>query len=654
MQKLNQSVSGTVAITIGTAAVSAGTFGGESCFGADCAPGGGAGQNYSPSVIPVGTGGVAGTGGTGATTTDTWSATLLTNLTEPTVAVTKSVTFTNAAAQSITLGSLSISGAGWTASAGACTPGALLSPGATCAATATYTPSTAGTGTANLTLASTLGAEVVTLSGTAAAVFANLTAQSCRATLASNGVQINGIANGTSISVSGGSYATSSDNVTYGSWTTSPGIINPGTWVKVQGASSGSANSSASVTLTIGGTIKTWQTTTGPGTPNAFTFTAPTNVSMNAVTPSNTVSISMDCASAALSSSGAAAAQQCSVNGGAWAPCSGTVANGQTLQVRQTASAVGLTQTDMTVTVGSFTATFSVTTFLPSFTPWASVTNQNCSATATTVGEVIPYVSAGTAVSITNGEYTTSTDNSNWSTWTSSPGSIGANTYVRARLTTSLSGSIAKTATFTASGATKTFTATTGAPGYWQMVSTPVYHSQGYYGQVVSGQYWQSSGNWYTPVTGQYWQSSGYWTQDVIGQNCYQTQGNCVTTYCSGGTVYNCLGGLNQNFEQYCNGEWYPYTPTATIVSYCTGGWYVWTWGVYQHPTGQTCQAVTQCDPVYGPNRWVDTSGWVYTYGPNTYVDTSGWVYTYGTGWIDTSYWSNDMINTFINPYGCS
>ena len=263
VQQLSQAVSGSVSIVVGSGGATAGATGAQSCFGATCASGGLGGQSYAAASIPVGTGGFAGTGGTGGTTTDNWATTVLAKITEPSVAVNKTVTFTNAAAQSITLGSLSISGTNWTVSAGTCTNGAVLAAGATCTATSTYTNGATATGTASLTLNSTLGVEVVTLSGTSNAKLADISSQTCGTTVASTGVQINGIPVSAAISVVGGKYATSADNSSYSGWTNSAGTINPGTWIKVQGVESTNSNTGTTVTLTIDGTTKTWVATTG-------------------------------------------------------------------------------------------------------------------------------------------------------------------------------------------------------------------------------------------------------------------------------------------------------------------------------------------------------------------------------------------------------
>jgi hypothetical protein len=114
--------------------------------------------------------------------------------------------------------------------------------------------------------------------------FAALTNLACGTTVTSAAVQINGIVVGTPISIQGGAYATSLDNVSYGSFTSSVTSIAPGTWVKLQTTISLADNSITSVVLNIGGTEKIWSVTavtcgahnyTSGGT---YTFTVPANV----------------------------------------------------------------------------------------------------------------------------------------------------------------------------------------------------------------------------------------------------------------------------------------------------------------------------------------------------------------------------------------
>lgn len=96
-------------------------------------------------------------------------------------------------------------------------------------------------------------------------------------------------------------------------------------------------------------------------TPDAFSFTAITDNSPSLSTPSNTVTIAGLNAPAPLSITGGTY----SINGSQFTSASGTISNGETLQVRVIASAEPGETVVATVMVGDFSANFSVTTRMP-------------------------------------------------------------------------------------------------------------------------------------------------------------------------------------------------------------------------------------------------------------------------------------------------
>jgi hypothetical protein len=93
-------------------------------------------------------------------------------------------------------------------------------------------------------------------------------------------------------------------------------------------------------------------------TPDVFTFTDQTNVALNTVATSDTITVSGICAFATISISGGTY----SINGGAYTSVSGMVGNGNTVTVRQTSSGSYSTTTNATLTIGGVSDTFSVTT----------------------------------------------------------------------------------------------------------------------------------------------------------------------------------------------------------------------------------------------------------------------------------------------------
>lgn len=96
-------------------------------------------------------------------------------------------------------------------------------------------------------------------------------------------------------------------------------------------------------------------------TPSAFSFVDQTGVAVSSVTTSNAITVSGINAASTISVTGG----QYQINGGAWVSTSGTVVNGDSVNVRQTSSASYSTQTDTVLTIGGVSDTFSVTTRAP-------------------------------------------------------------------------------------------------------------------------------------------------------------------------------------------------------------------------------------------------------------------------------------------------
>lgn len=182
----------------------------------------------------------------------------------------------------------------------------------------------------------------------------------------SNSVQLTGIGKAILVTVSGGEFATSTDNATWSAWQSTPGSISNGQYVKLRQTSSASFSTTTTVTLSIGGVQQSWNVTTrAPITaPAAFSFTAVANASRATVYASNTVTISGIDIPVSLSVTGdSGTSPQCNVNSAGWGSCAGTISNGSTLQVRQTSSASYEVTTTIYVTVGTGSAVpFQVTT----------------------------------------------------------------------------------------------------------------------------------------------------------------------------------------------------------------------------------------------------------------------------------------------------
>ncbi|MFZ1548715.1 MAG: choice-of-anchor U domain-containing protein, partial [Candidatus Nitrotoga sp.] len=92
--------------------------------------------------------------------------------------------------------------------------------------------------------------------------------------------------------------------------------------------------------------------------PDPFSFTTQTGVALSSVATSNTLTVSGINIASAISIVGGTY----SINGGAYVSTSGTVTNGQTVTVQQTASGSYSTTTTATLTIGGVSGAFDVTT----------------------------------------------------------------------------------------------------------------------------------------------------------------------------------------------------------------------------------------------------------------------------------------------------
>lgn len=95
--------------------------------------------------------------------------------------------------------------------------------------------------------------------------------------------------------------------------------------------------------------------------PNLFSFTAATNANPGNLVESNTITISGINGAAPISIVGGSYR----INGGQYTSASGTISNGNTLQLRATASNTPGATNDATVNVGGIEAVFTVTTRMP-------------------------------------------------------------------------------------------------------------------------------------------------------------------------------------------------------------------------------------------------------------------------------------------------
>lgn len=122
--------------------------------------------------------------------------------------------------------------------------------------------------------------------------------------------------------------------------------------ITVRETLAGASNSPRDTVLTINVTAGT------DTTPDAFTFTDQTGVALSTPTTSNTITVSGINTAAPLTITGG----QYSINGGVFASTATTVVNGDTVAVRVTSSGSNSTAVNATLTIGTVSDTFTVTT----------------------------------------------------------------------------------------------------------------------------------------------------------------------------------------------------------------------------------------------------------------------------------------------------
>ena len=176
--------------------------------------------------------------------------------------------------------------------------------------------------------------------------------------MTSNSVTINGITGSVSVAVSGD--GSPEIRVNGGAWTAGPTTITNGQSLEVRLTTANTDTTMRSATVTVGTANDQWDLTTNDNTPNAFSFTDQTGVAVSTLTTSNSVNITGITGWVDVSVSGDGS-PQIRVNGGGWAP-SNAITNGQTLEVRLTSNAANSTMNSATVTVGTVSDQWDVTT----------------------------------------------------------------------------------------------------------------------------------------------------------------------------------------------------------------------------------------------------------------------------------------------------
>jgi hypothetical protein len=271
------------------------------------------------------------------------------------------------------------------------------------------------------------------------------------AVVTSPAVTITGINTAAPVSISGGEYS-----INGGAFTSAASTIANGQTLSVRITASDQTNTATSATITVGGVSANFSVTTlADAVPNNFTLAPVTDAAVSAEITSAPVTLSGVDIAVPVSITGG----QYSIDGGAFTSTAGTIANGQTLTVKLTASNQTNTSTAATVTVGGVSAEFSVTTS-PDVTPnnftLAPVTNAALGAEVTSASVTLSGFDIAVPVSITGGQY--SIDNG---AFTSAAGTINPSQTVVVKLTASTAHSTASSAQLTVGGVKAAFNVTT-------------------------------------------------------------------------------------------------------------------------------------------------------------------------------------------------
>ncbi|MCD8498206.1 MAG: hypothetical protein LRZ85_09185 [Alphaproteobacteria bacterium] len=178
--------------------------------------------------------------------------------------------------------------------------------------------------------------------------------------ITSNTVTITGINMPVTVSISGAE-GTPELSINGGPWVTSGMIVSGQTLQLRVTSGTGFSNIRTSV-MSIGSASAEWNVTTeaADGAPDAFTFTDLTGQAFNTLLTSNTVTITGINAGTPVSVSGDGS-PEISINGGVWVT-SGTIEDGQSLQIRLTSGNAYAVTRVATVDVGGITDGWSVKT----------------------------------------------------------------------------------------------------------------------------------------------------------------------------------------------------------------------------------------------------------------------------------------------------
>jgi len=235
-------------------------------------------------------------------------------------------------------------------------------------------------------------------------------------------------------------------------------MINNGDTVVVRHTSSVSVSTVTNTTLTIGGISDTFSSTTlaSDTIPDAFTFTDQSNVAVNTLVTSNSITVSGITSPAAISVSDG----EYSIRGGTFTLAPSMINNDDTVVVRHTSSANSTTATNTVLSIGGVSDTFTSVTLATDTTPnqfvFADKFNVPLNSITLSNSIIVTGINSLTSITVTDGEY-----NVNGGAYTSAKGVVNNVDNVVVRHTSSENIATVTSTTLTIGGINDIFSSTT-------------------------------------------------------------------------------------------------------------------------------------------------------------------------------------------------
>ncbi|MDP3856823.1 MAG: hypothetical protein Q8Q73_03575 [Stagnimonas sp.] len=276
----------------------------------------------------------------------------------------------------------------------------------------------------------------------------------------SNAVTITGIDTPSPIKVDNGHYS-----INGGGWTKVSGTVPSGASVRLRHQSSGTASTSVTTTLSVGGVTGAFTSTTASDdadiTPDVFAFADRQNVqpSTTVVWPAFTVT---GINAGALVEIGEGGSYR--VNQGDWGKQASTVHAGDQVQVRQVAASTKATSRTGTLRIGTASATFTSVTIPADATPepfdFTDQSNATRMAVITSNTITISGINTAAPISVSGADASYSI---NGAAFTTSPGNVNNGAQVRLRMTSSSLPMTKTTVSVSIGGVNDSWAVTTGS-----------------------------------------------------------------------------------------------------------------------------------------------------------------------------------------------